>query len=422
MNRNSLYACLTALLCVSTMYSCKKEVTSQDKPSAVPTELASKVAALGFDTNNIVPFGKGYIVENDIFITAEELKFGIHEGTAIRVAKDEQYRTTNLVTGLPRVLTVRCDALPANIVTATDEAITRWNNIRLGLTFTRVTSGTADIVIRSTTISGGTIAFTGNSLNDVFSGFPSATGNPSPFINLNTAYINSATYIPWAATIIQHEMGHTVGMRHTDYMNRAFSCGSGGAEVDPGVGTVYIPGTPTGPEANSFMLACAPGSNTSRSFQPNDVLALSQLYNASHVPAAQPIYEFYSPSRKDRIVTVNANHQLVYSGWNYIGFSFRAFMTTQPGTIGMYEYYNDAVGDHTYSPNPNDPNILSFPNWHLSGGPVFYVYSTNVAGTIPVYRYYNISESSTLFTSNPRIHLDYAGWTQEGIAFYALPS
>ena len=406
------------------MYSCKKDVTSQKHPaSSPPSELARKVAALGFDTNSIVPMGKGYIVENDIFITSKELEAGIPNGFDIRVAKDEQYRTTNLVTGLPRVITIRCDALPPNCVTAADEAITRWNNLRLDITFARVTSGAANIVIRNTNIPGGPIAFTGNALGDAISAFPSSAGNPSPFINLNTVYVTGSSFIPWVATIIQHELGHTIGMRHTDYMDTSFSCGDrGGPEADPGVGTIHIPGSPTGPEPNSFMLACVPDLTTSRSFLPNDVLALAQLYNISHVPRAQPMYEFHNGARQDRVITSNANYWLTFSGWNYIGFSFRAFIHPQAGTTGMYEYVNNSQGDHTFSPNPNDPNILSFPGWQLAGGPVFYVYTTNVAGTIPVYRYYSVSESSTLFTSNPRIHLDFAGWTLSGVAFYALPS
>lgn len=40
-------------------------------------------------------------------------------------------------------------------------------------------------------------------------------------------------------------MGHCIGFRHTDYMNRSYSCrGSAVNEGSAGVGAVYIPGTP----------------------------------------------------------------------------------------------------------------------------------------------------------------------------------
>lgn len=80
-------------------------------------------------------------------------------------------------------------------------------------------------------------------------------------------------------TVIAHEIGHCIGFRHTDYMNRAYSCGSGGNEgqENNGVGAVHIPGTPTGPDAASWMLACL-SATTDRPFNSNDKVALAYLY------------------------------------------------------------------------------------------------------------------------------------------------
>ncbi|GAA0558659.1 hypothetical protein GCM10009415_45800 [Chitinophaga japonensis] len=377
---------------------------------------------MGFDTSSIVPYGEGYLVEHDIFIAKADLEKNFDKSPVLNVAKTEQYRTTNLVTGFPRTITIAASNMTANIVQALDEAIMRYNNLRLDLTFTRV-SGTADITLRGFYEVSGLLGYSGSSRTDVASGFPSSTGNPAAFINLNTYHFTSTANVAWTASVIQHELGHAIGFRHTDYMDRSYSCGGDYANEGPSVvGAIHIPGTPTGAEAQSFMLACS-STGQSRSFLPNDVLALAYLYNTSHVPRAQPIYEFFSGSRQDRALTTNANYQLFYSGWTYIGFSFRAFIHPASGTTPIYEYVNNSVGDHTFSSNPNDPNILSFPGWQRVGaGPAFYVYSSNTSGTIPIYRYYNVSESSTLFTSNPRIHLDYAGWTQEGIAWYGLPA
>jgi hypothetical protein len=76
-----------------------------------------------------------------------------------------------------------------------------------------------------------------------------------------------------------HELGHCIGFRHTDYMNRSYSCGSGGNEgqTTTGVGAVLIPGTPSGPDAKSWMLACI-GSGVNRPFNSNDKVALAYLY------------------------------------------------------------------------------------------------------------------------------------------------
>ena len=81
------------------------------------------------------------------------------------------------------------------------------------------------------------------------------------------------------ATIMAHEMGHCIGFRHTDYYNRAISCG--GSVSDEGASTVganLIPGTPSTATlaAQSWMLACTDGSN--RFFNSDDKTALNFLY------------------------------------------------------------------------------------------------------------------------------------------------
>jgi hypothetical protein len=62
-------------------------------------------------------------------------------------------------------------------------------------------------------------------------------------------------------------------------MRRRFSCGSGGNEgqSSTGVGAVHIPGTPTGPDAASWMLACI-GNGIDRPFNANDLIALTYVY------------------------------------------------------------------------------------------------------------------------------------------------
>lgn len=134
-----------------------------------------------------------------------------------------------------------------------------------------------------------------------------------------------------------------------------------------------------------------------------------------------PIYEYYNSGCSCRALSTNTS----ITGWTRIGASFAGYLNniSHLSTIPIYEYalYNPNLADVTYSPNPNDPNILSFPGWQLnSSTPKFYVYShSGVVGSIPVYRYYNSSESSTLFTSNSTIHIDYPGWVSNGIAWYA---
>ena len=90
----------------------------------------------------------------------------------------------------------------------------------------------------------------------------------------------STTFVNYLATIFAHEVGHTIGFRHTDYADRSFSCGGSTAnEGASTVGAIYIPGTAVGPndDPTSFMLACI-GNGVNRPFNANDKTALNFLF------------------------------------------------------------------------------------------------------------------------------------------------
>jgi hypothetical protein len=61
-------------------------------------------------------------------------------------------------------------------------------------------------------------------------------------------------------------------------MDRSYSCGGAYTNEGPStVGAINIPGTPTGADAASFMLACI-STNQNRPFNANDKTALNYLY------------------------------------------------------------------------------------------------------------------------------------------------
>ena len=247
--------------------SCKKDAKAPAQPEAVSEDVLAKIYHLGFSNKNVVKHDEGYLVEGDIVITPEELN-RTPEMQFLRIAGEEQYRTYNLVGSLPRTITVRVStSLPSSYVTATDEAIRRYNAENLRVRFSRVTSG-GNIVISPAPSGAGYLAS---------AGFPSG-GNPYSSVRVNSAYLGSNPGTNYLGTILAHEIGHCIGFRHTDYMNRAYSCG--GSAVNEGastVGAVHIPGTPTGPDAGSWMLACI-GSGQNRPFNTNDRTALNYLY------------------------------------------------------------------------------------------------------------------------------------------------
>lgn len=236
--------------------------------------VAQKLKAAGFDlSQGFYPYQNGYMVEYDIFLTEAQIDELAATPQAQKGGRTTHYRTNNLVAGLPRTLQVYMDpAFGSYMQSAFDQALGRYNALGLGLSFQRTTNaGAANISILAFYEVSNTLGYSG--------GFPT-NGNPASTIRLNTYYYNNSSQRPDAATVVAHEIGHAIGFRHTDYMNRAFSCGSGGNEGDAGVGAVHIPGTPTNPSANSWMLACS--NNTDRPFTADDRTSLRTVYGGGY--------------------------------------------------------------------------------------------------------------------------------------------
>jgi hypothetical protein len=244
--------------------SCKKEAkqTAQDE---ISQETLAKISSHGFGTSEVQKVDEGYLVEGDIILTEDFLN-STPGGNLLRIAENEQYRTTLLVTGLPRNITISSSgSISVGLSSAIDAAIARYNAENLRITMSRVASG-GDIVIRL--INGGNYIAS--------SGFPTSTGAPYGTVKYNKMYQNYG--LGFMTTVIAHEVGHCIGFRHTDYMDRSYSCG--GSPTNEGasnVGAVLIPGTPAGPDARSWMLSCL-SATTDRPFNNNDKTALAYLY------------------------------------------------------------------------------------------------------------------------------------------------
>ena len=246
----------------------KKEEAAAVAPTSASADAMAQIKALGFNAQDAKKVDGGYVVEGDMLLTNELLASAPGYST-LRVGDVEQYRTTNLVGNLPRVLTVSISSsFNSYYVSAIDEAIRRYNAANLRVQFRRVSSGAEMPVKYSSNLGTGVLGQSG--------GFPSG-GNPAPGFTLVPNQINSSN-VNYIATIMAHEMGHCIGFRHTDYMNRAYSCGgSASNEGASNVGAIQIPGTPASADPNSWMLACV-GNGVNRPFNTNDVTALNYLY------------------------------------------------------------------------------------------------------------------------------------------------
>lgn len=267
------------LLITGSMVSCKKTPVDDVNSTALTSDEKVMITAAGFNGNWAEKTIDGsFLIEGDILLTAAQLKelnaVNAHE---FIIANEEHYRTTNVVS-LPgtgqRTITVRLGSgFPSYYSTGLDQALARYNNLNLRIRFQRVTTG-GNIVISGANL--GTSG--GGCILGQASGFPTASGNPSSGFTLSTSscatsYLNTANK---ADEVMAHEIGHCIGFRHTDYMNRS-SCGQNSNEGSAGVGAVWIPGTPTTVTGNynSWMMAC---TNGNPAFSSSDGTALNYVY------------------------------------------------------------------------------------------------------------------------------------------------
>ncbi|WP_205513129.1 M57 family metalloprotease [Longitalea arenae] len=250
--------------CIVVLFSCRKNGATEQ--GTVSDEALDKIYKLGFSNQQVTRDEEGnYVVEGDILLSQAQLD-AAPDLQFLRVGSEEQYRTYNLVTRLPRVITVSISSkLPASYVAALDLALARFNAENLRISFQRVSSGAAISIVKGN----------GNFLASA--GFPTSSGDPYNQVKVNSAALSGQPQAT-VASVLAHELGHCIGFRHTDYMNRAYSCG--GQPVNEGastVGAVFIPGTNPDPDPNSWMLSCI-GSGQNRPFNANDKVALNYLY------------------------------------------------------------------------------------------------------------------------------------------------
>ena len=298
-------------------------LSKETSNSGLTDEEIVKIANAGYSLIGAKKIGDKYLVEGDIVLNLAALEKQIKLCDDIsnsKLAKTEQYRTTNIP--FEREHTVRVNGGKSNAVflAATNTAISRYNDLGLALRFRILDDSTtkADITIIGAPLTGSLLGK---------ADFPSSNGVPGDTILISSLnYPSTYTQNSHLATVIAHEMGHTIGFRHTDQMDRTYSedytkyknnqdairaynvldalsktqgLNRAGqlqkyilaiqigiyqpnseekAAVQQGIGTIHIPGTPTGPDPNSWMLAAFPDNLPDRPFTASDILAIRTVF------------------------------------------------------------------------------------------------------------------------------------------------
>ena len=252
-------AAVFAVSCAVLMTGC-----GVDSESEV-AEIKSNLVQAGFPADDIMVVDGAVYVGSDAQVSLEASQEMLQPG------KDsaEQYRTTNLVASTVTKICINptatfnsYSALSAGL----DLAIENYNQQNLSFQMARgpTTGCSANITAQTDSSTGGS------------AGFP-AGGLPYGTITIGTGL--QAYSVDVSEHVITHELGHCVGFRHSDYYNRAISCGGRKQNEGPStVGAILIPGTPsTAVVGGSVMNSCFRSTETGE-WTSTDVTALQYLY------------------------------------------------------------------------------------------------------------------------------------------------
>ncbi|HVI48081.1 MAG TPA: M57 family metalloprotease [Chitinophaga sp.] len=211
--------------------ACKKSDNDIQSTPGHSRLVLDYIRQLGFSIDNIRETKDEYIVEDDI-VFSKNMQLPATPLT-------EQSFTSNRVSLINgRHITLRIDASAAVLANEIYAAIQQWNTVPNSSLFLTpvVSTSSYDILIKNTVTTGNTCGS---------ATFPSFNGKPGNSIVIDVLYLRTLPVAQRQASIA-HQIGHTIGFKHTD--------GPG----DPFIGPIS-PGI-LGPDSLSIMNSWQCGS------------------------------------------------------------------------------------------------------------------------------------------------------------------
>jgi hypothetical protein len=239
-------------------------------PANETQEIIDNLERAGFAAGDIMVVDGRVIVGRDAEVTLAASREMIEPGEG----GHEQYRTKNLVSRDLKKICVDGSTFTGKFSTALDYAILNYEDLPLTFAMARTPSKDCGFTIKAVISSTGVGS----------AGFPSGG---VPYGRINIGSILDGYDVNLIEHVITHVLGHTLGLRHSDYYDRSISCGDGaGTEDKEPYGAILIPGTPsTAKEGNSIMNSCARESGENGELRSSDITALKALYGVTPPPS-----------------------------------------------------------------------------------------------------------------------------------------